>query len=90
MVCRKYTKAESEFIKSIAYGHGYKEITDMFNQKFSPQAGENQIRAYLKNHKIRTGRTGRFERGHTPANKGTHTGGWEPTQFKKGKCTCKP
>jgi len=84
MVCRKYTEAEREFIKSFAYGHGYKEITDTFNQKFKPPIGENQIRAYLKNHKILTGLTGCFEKGHVPANKGTHIGGWEPTQFKKG------
>ena len=84
MACRKYTEEEREFIRSFAFGHGYKEIADAFNQKYDPPIGVNQIRAYLKNHKIRTGRTGCFEKGHVPANKGTHIGGWEPTQFKKG------
>lgn len=84
MAFRKYTETEKEFIKSFAYGHSYKEIVAAFNQKFDPPIGTNQIRAYLRNNKITTGRTGRFERGHIPANKGTHTGGWEPTQFKKG------
>ncbi|WP_312428338.1 HNH endonuclease signature motif containing protein [Lacrimispora sp.] len=84
MVFRKYTEAEKEFIRSFAFGHSHQEITDAFNERFDPPIGANQIRAYLKNHKILTGRTGFFEKGHVPANKGTHTGGWEPTQFKKG------
>ncbi len=84
MAFRKYSKAEKEFIRSFAFGHGYQEITEAFNQRFDPPIGMNQIRSYLKNHKISTGRTGRFKKGHTPANKGTHMGGWEPTQFKKG------
>ena len=84
MVFRKYTESEKEFIKSFAFGHGCQEIADAFNERFDPPIGVNQIRAYLKNHKILTGRTGCFEKGHVPANKGTHNGGWEPTQFKKG------
>lgn len=84
MVFRKYTEAEKEFIRSFAFGHSHREITDAFNERFNPPIGTNQIRAYLKNNKILTGRTGFFEKGHVPANKGTHTGGWEPTQFKKG------
>lgn len=84
MVFRKYTEAEKEFIKSFAFDHGYKEIAEAFNKQFIPPIGVNQIRTYLKNNKILTGRTGKFEKGHVPANKGLHTGGWEPTQFKKG------
>lgn len=84
MVLRKYSEAEKAFIRSFALGHGYREIIDAFNQRFDPPIGINQIRAYLKNHKILTGRSGCFEKGHIPANKGTHIGGWEPTQFKKG------
>lgn len=84
MACRKYTVEERSFIKTFAFGHGYNEITDEFNKRFQPSITTNQIRGYLRNHKILTGRTGRFEKGHIPANKGTHNGGWEPTQFKKG------
>lgn len=84
---RKYTEAERKFIKSYAFGHSCQEIADTFNRRFEPSVGISQIRAFLKNHKIPTGRTGRFEKGHVPANKGTHNGGWEPTQFKKGHAT---
>ncbi|WP_167955097.1 HNH endonuclease signature motif containing protein [Anaerosporobacter faecicola] len=84
MTGRKYKIEERNFIKEFAWGHSYKEIVEEFNKKFSPKIEINQIRSYLKNHNIKTGRTGRFEKGHIPANKGTHIGGWKPTQFKKG------
>lgn len=84
MIGRKYTSEERVFIMSYAYGRSWREITDEFNNRFSPPVGINQIAAYLKNHKISTGRTGQFEKGSVPHNKGTHIGGWEPTQFKKG------
>ena len=80
----RYTAEEKAFIQEYAHGHSHREITDECNKRFHSGLGIDQIRAYLKNHKITTGRTGRFEKGHVPANKGTHIGGWEPTQFKKG------
>lgn len=83
-----YSDAELEFLRKFAWGHSYKEITVAMNEKFNLSLGENQIRACLKNHKITTGRTGRFEKGHVPANKGTHPqarGRMAETQFKKGQ-----
>lgn len=81
----KYTPEQKEFISDFAFGHSYAEITDAVNKRFDITLGKNQIRAFLKNHKITTGRTGRFEKGNIPANKGLKgVGGWEPTQFKKG------
>lgn len=79
-----YTDSEKKFIETYAWGHSYKEITDEFNERFNTNIRVSQIGDYLQNHKIMTGRTGRFEKGHIPANKGTHAGGWKPTQFKKG------
>lgn len=87
MSAHYYSDAELEFLRKFARGHSYKEITVAINEKFNLDLGENQIRACLKNHKITTGRTGRFEKGHVPANKGTHpksSGRMAETQFKKG------
>lgn len=82
-----YTEEKLDFLRKFAYGHSYKEITDAINEEFGLSLGESQIRACLKNHKIQTGRTGRFEKGHVPANKGKHpptVGRMAETQFKKG------
>lgn len=82
-----YSGEELEFLNEYAPGHSYSEITEAFNKKFHPGVGVNSIRACLKNHKITTGRTGRFEKGHVPVNKGRHSptvGRMAETQFKKG------
>lgn len=82
-----YTKDELEFLREFAPGHSYKEITEAFNERFPPGVDERKIKACLGNHKITTGRTGRFEKGHIPANKGMHqpiVGRMAETQFKKG------
>ena len=88
MSAHYYSEQELKFIREFAWGHSYKEIMAAVNQKFSLNLGENQIRACLRNHGIRTGRTGRFEKGHVPANKGKHPeskGRMAQTQFKKGE-----
>lgn len=82
-----YSREELDFLKEFALGHSHSEITEAFNKKFPPGVGINSIRACLKNHKITTGRTGQFEKGHVPVNKGRHSttvGRMAETQFKKG------
>lgn len=82
-----YTNDELEFLREFAPGRSYKEIVKAFNERFPPGVDEQRIRACLKNHGITTGRTGRFETGHIPANKGKHTptvGRMSETQFRKG------
>lgn len=84
---RKYTREEQEFIKNFAGGHSYQEILTAFNDRFQPPISVSQIKGYLANHKIVTGRTGRFKTGHTPANKGKKgicAQGVEKTWFEKG------
>ncbi len=83
-----YSEAEAEFMNDFAWGHSYKEITAAVNGKFNLSLRENQVKAYMKNHGMKTGRDGRFEKGHVPANKGKHTqtkGHMAETQFKKGQ-----
>lgn len=66
----KYTPEEKKFIKGFAFGHSYAEITDAVNNKFGIELSISQVKAFLKNHKITTGRTGRFEKGQQAHNKG--------------------
>lgn len=80
-----YPAEVQEYIKENAQRkESVKALAEAVNERFGTAYTYSQVKAYLKRHGILTGRTGRFEKGHVPANKGTHNGGWEPTQFKKG------
>ena len=87
MVAHKYTEDEHKFLRQFVPGHTYKEITEAFNKKFDTNIAQSQIKSYIHNHKLNTGKTGRFEKGHITANKGTHpptVGRMGETQYKKG------
>ncbi|WP_342557323.1 HNH endonuclease signature motif containing protein [Lysinibacillus sp. FSL P4-0201] len=59
----------------------------MLNQEFQLNINMNQLKACLTNHNIKSGRTGQFEKGSTPVNKGTkglYNVGGNRTSFKKG------
>lgn len=64
-------------------------LTKAFNRKFKTEKTTKQIRAFLRNQKIKSGRTGHFDVDHVPHNKGMK--GWQAggrsseTQFKKGR-----
>jgi len=64
---RRYTKEELDYIRKNAPGRHYREIVEMFNRKFEYQIDTKKLRETLKNHKISTGLTGRFEKGDYPA-----------------------
>lgn len=81
----KYTDEQVNYLVSIVPGHSYKEIVDLFYNRFGIQLTSSQVNSFIGNRNLNTGRNGRFEKGHAPANKGIKgAGGWEPTQFKKG------
>lgn len=83
----KYTQEEKEFLREYVPGHSHKEITEEFNRRFSENITVSQIRGSIKRYGLNTGRTGRFEKGQIPHNKGTHpptVGRMAETQFKKG------
>ncbi len=87
MVAHKYTEEEKHFLREFVPGHSYKEIAEEFNIRFSENITVGQIKSSIGRYKLNTGRTGRFEKGHIPANKGTHpetVGRMGETQFKKG------
>jgi hypothetical protein len=82
----QYTEKQTKYLISIVPGHSYQEIIDLFRRRFKLQLRLNQIKAFIGNRNLNTGRTGFFEKGHCPFNKGQKglTIGGVETQFKKG------
>lgn len=85
---RVMNKEQAAFIAT-----GYKKwpidrLTAEFNQRFGTTKTVKQIRCFTRNHEIKSGRTGQFEKGNPAHNKGVK--GWMPggnaqkSQFKKG------
>lgn len=87
MYGHQYTVEEQKFMKEYVPGHSYKEIQKAFTEKFGWEISLGQVNAYIGNHHLSTGRTGRFQKGQEPTNKGKKgicADGCERTWFKKG------
>lgn len=84
----QWTESEKEFLHRYVKDHTWKETADAFNRKFKCNLTKDAVKAAGGRYGIQTGRTGCFEKGHIPANKGTHPqsiGRMAETQFKKGQ-----
>ena len=82
----RYTQEEKEFLKEYCPGHHYWEIREEFSKRYRPIT-DAQVKAFLGNNKIRTGKKGWFRKGIAPWNKGIRYiagGRSEETKFKKG------
>jgi len=84
-----YTDEERAFMAAFVPGHSYKEIASAFTERFGWEISIGQINSYISNHHLNTGRTGQFEKGHVPANKGKRMGAaayekCAQTMFRKG------
>lgn len=66
------------------------ELTPLFNAEFATAMTEAQIRAFINNHGIKSGRTGQFAKGAPlgmPASRGTTRAGDQPLPAsRKGMC----
>jgi hypothetical protein len=74
-----------KFIKDNYPLFSQKNLTINFNKRFKTILTEQQIRSFTRNHRIRSGRTGCFEKGHVPwtfGKKGIHVS--PQSEFKKG------
>jgi len=83
----KYPPGVEEYIAQVATGKSTTEIADLVSEHFGIEFSDRQCRAYKKNHNINSGLTGRFGKGHVPANKGKKgvaAPGSEKGWFKKG------
>lgn len=83
----KYTEEEQLFMEKYVPGHSYREIANAFTETFGWEISIGQVNSYIGNHHLNTGRTGQFEKGTVPPNKGMKgicALGCEKTWFKKG------
>ncbi|EPH66144.1 hypothetical protein D931_01383 [Enterococcus faecium 13.SD.W.09] len=85
---RLFSTEQEAFIRKNAKGKTNKELTELINRTFDLQLTIAQIKGWKANHKVSSGLTGYFEKGHVPINKGTkgmfNVGG-NKTSFKKGE-----
>lgn len=65
---RVYTKEQLDYLREISPGRTSKEITKMFNEKFNDSRTEESIKSIRLENGIKTGNTGRFEKGNLPEN----------------------
>lgn len=68
MIGHRYTAQERQFMEEYVPGHSYREIREAFMEKFGWGISTGQVKSYINNHRLNTGRTGRFKKGHVPAN----------------------
>lgn len=70
MRCHRYTDEEKEFLREFVDGHSHAEIRDAFENKFGWNITIGQVRSSIKRYGLKTGRTGYFQKGRVPHNKG--------------------
>ena len=89
----RYSEEQKKFIIDNYYGKYSKELADMFNKQFNTNITAKEIKSYRENHKLNSGLTGRFEKGHVTHNKGKKQTEYmskeaiektKATRFKKG------
>lgn len=84
----KYPEHIAEYILQNYHGVGPKEMTEKLNAEFGTSYTRSQIKGYYANHKLNSGLTGHFPKGHVPPNKGKkgcYAPGIEKGWFKKGQ-----
>lgn len=83
----RWTPEQLAFMRRVVRGRSYAETTELVNARFGLELKASQIASCIGNHGMDTGRTGRFEKGHVPPNKGRRgycAPGSEKGHFKKG------
>ena len=82
----KYRKEHLDWLKENYPSMSRREIAESFNREFNLSRSYNSVIACLKNHKIKSGRTGSFKKGQTAWNLGLKGYmGRNITSFKKGR-----
>lgn len=87
MYGHRYTEEEKKFMTEYVPGHSYREIQKAFTERFGWEISVGQVDSYIGNHHLNTGRTGRFQKGNEPYNKGKKgacAAGCEKTWFRTG------
>ena len=82
---RLVTPEMAAYIAGVYPDYTRKQLTEHINQRFDTAITVAQLTAFVKNHKIRSGRSGRFTAGTIPVNKGTKgLTGANKTSFSPG------
>lgn len=80
-----WSDEEKQYLAEITPGRHYHEILELMTAKFCYDYTINQISGAIKRYGLKTGFTGRFEKGQEPVNKGTKgLMKANVTSFKKG------
>ena len=66
----RYTPEEVEFLKQNYKGRDARELTELFNDHFSHNLKQSQVKAAVHNRGFKCGKDFRFKPGHIPYNKG--------------------
>lgn len=66
----RYTQEQKQFIIDNNYGKYAKELAELFNQRFNTNITAKEIKYFRQNHRLNSGLTGQFEKGHITHNKG--------------------
>jgi len=88
---RLYTPEQAQFIRENYTGRSVAELTALFNGQFRTEKTWQQIKTFVHNRGITSGRTGQFEKGQESWNlgkKGVH--GRQPDQLQEGERTGQP
>lgn len=80
----KYTQEHYDFISKNVKGLSNKELLTLVNKRFGNLFTAKTLKAYKTNHKLSSGLTGRFEKGHIAHNKGKKI---PPEVYEKIKVT---
>lgn len=83
----RYSDEQLSYIAEKVQNNTIKEVTKLFNQEFDTKQTYKAIGSIMKRYKIKTGRDGRFPKGHISMNKGVKGicyEGSKATQFKNG------
>lgn len=82
----KYPQEIDRYIRDQAAGHTTYELTELINSEFKTKYTREQIRAYMKNHRIRNGVNCTFQKGQEPYTKGKK---WAEYMSPKGQENCR-
>lgn len=81
--CLMSTEQEAWF-RANQLGKTASEMAELLNKKYGTELTPQQIKAFRKNHKIKSGLDGFFQKGHIPPNKGKKM---SAEQYEKCKAT---
>ena len=84
---KQYPEEIRKFIIESYVSVGPKDMAELLNNTFGTSYTHTQLKGYYANHKLNSGITGFYPKGHVPANKGKkghHAPGSEKGWFQKG------